>query len=653
MRKLLLFCVLTILLLEVDGFLIPGKENFFLSRTKPNKYTCIICKILCRRSGSCEMCRAVCDEKEKVGERKRNETENMKGEETSHRCDRTCIAGKTMTCHYDWNIQWTRTLAYGPCGNCTTKASDCYNKGCFPADGFSKPIIQVNDQLPWPVISVCENDTIVVNVHNNLQNGGAMTVHWHGLDMRDSQWMDGVPMVSQCPLSAAESLQYKFTAFPHGTHWWHSHNSLQRGDELVGPLIVRQPKQDNVHSDLYDIDINMHVVMVSDWFHTTVLDKYTSFYIGKNPDGLKAENIVINEKGRTPNSTTIPYELFLLTPNKRTRFRAISHATLYCALEITIDDHELMVISTDGNDIQPEIVSTITIQPGERYDFVVNANKSPSNYWMRITGNSYTECKKLSQKAIVRYEDPSVSNTTLPTTNKTKEFRNLNPMLKDKNVVNPVYVNQLKSVSNISEKLRGNPDKTLFFELSFDSGPVINNIVYKPADRPLLFQYDTVDKNTICNAPNFTVTKVPKQCVHVVKVKSNQLIEMVIFDKGKNKDSGHPIHLHGQPYAVVAMKRANESEPLTMEKMKDIFYKTKIDKQLVNPPMKDTVIIPNRGYTIVRFFSDNPGFWPLHCHILYHDLTMFLLIQVGEPEIFKEKVPKNFNRCGSYEPTEN
>ena len=47
----------------------------------------------------------------------------------------------------------------------------------------------------------------------------------------------------------------------------------------------------------------------------------------------------------------------------------------------------------------------------------------------------------------------------------------------------------------------------------------------------------------------------PKQCVHVVKVKSNQLIEMVIFDKGKNKDSGHPMHLHGQPYAVVAMNR--------------------------------------------------------------------------------------------------
>ena len=36
--------------------------------------------------------------------------------------------------------------------------------------------------------------------------------------------------------------------------------------------------------------------MVSDWFHTTVLDKYTSLSAG-NPNGIKAENIVINERG--------------------------------------------------------------------------------------------------------------------------------------------------------------------------------------------------------------------------------------------------------------------------------------------------------------------------------------------------------------------
>ena len=47
-----------------------------------------------------------------------------------------------------------------------------------------------------------------------------------------------------------------------------------------------------------------------------------------------------------------------------------------------------------------------------------------------------------------------------------------------------------------------------------------------------------------------------KQCVHTVKVPRNKLIEMVIFDKGViGKTSGHPMHLHGQSFAVVAMNR--------------------------------------------------------------------------------------------------
>ena len=56
-----------------------------------------------------------------------------------------------------------------------------------------------------------------------------------------------------------------------------------------------------------------------------------------------------------------------------------------------------------------------------------------------------------------------------------------------------------------------------------------------------------------------------------------------------------------------------------MDKMKKIYYEGDIpNMELTNPPLKDTVIIPNRGYTIIRFFSDNPGFWAFHCHIEFH-----------------------------------
>ena len=47
---------------------------------------------------------------------------------------------------------------------------------------------------------VCEGDTVVVYVSNYLRDGGSLTIHWHGLHMRGTQYMDGVPMVTQCPV---------------------------------------------------------------------------------------------------------------------------------------------------------------------------------------------------------------------------------------------------------------------------------------------------------------------------------------------------------------------------------------------------------------------------------------------------------------------
>ena len=40
----------------------------------------------------------------------------------------------------------------------------------------------------------------------------------------------------------------------------------------------------------------MHIVMISDWFHTTTLDKFTAL-ITWDVYGLIPENIVINLKG--------------------------------------------------------------------------------------------------------------------------------------------------------------------------------------------------------------------------------------------------------------------------------------------------------------------------------------------------------------------
>ena len=54
-----------------------------------------------------------------------------------------------------------------------------------------------------------------------------------------------------------------------------------------------------------------------------------------------------------------------------------------------------------------------------------------------------------------------------------------------------------------------------------------------------------------------------------------------------------------------------------------------IRRNLVNPPVKDTVVVPTSGLTVVRFLADNPGFWLVHCHMSMHNhIGMAFVIKV-------------------------
>ena len=77
--------------------------------------------------------------------------------------------------------------------------------------------------LPGPSIQVCEGDTIVVDLHNSLHSFEATTIHWHGLHQKGTPQMDGVGMITQCPITPHTRFQYRFTANDPGTHLWHAH----------------------------------------------------------------------------------------------------------------------------------------------------------------------------------------------------------------------------------------------------------------------------------------------------------------------------------------------------------------------------------------------------------------------------------------------
>lgn len=75
-------------------------------------------------------------------------------------------------------------------------------------------------------------------------------------------------------------------------------------------------------------------------------------------------------------------------------------------------------------------------------------------------------------------------------------------------------------------------------------------------------------------------------------VEKGQRIELIFKN---NTSMSHPMHLHGH-----------------------VFQVTSIDGQLFEGALRDTVLVTPHSTLSVQFDADNPGVWPLHCHILYH-----------------------------------
>jgi FtsP/CotA-like multicopper oxidase with cupredoxin domain len=94
----------------------------------------------------------------------------------------------------------------------------------------------------------------------------------------------------------------------------------------------------------------------------------------------------------------------------RYRFRVISSINHPCPAILEIENHNLTVIATDSFDVQPATVNSIVISAGERYDFVVNANRNSGSFLMRV--KAIGACA-MQQFAVFSYEPPSVSDLEL------------------------------------------------------------------------------------------------------------------------------------------------------------------------------------------------------------------------------------------------
>ncbi|XP_034672212.1 laccase [Drosophila subobscura] len=574
------------------------------------------------------------------------------GKDMQHPCKRECVDQQPMICYYYLVIHYDDTMA----ATCKRLLQSKYRfklangreyidsskvsaaDDCKYADGLESRVMVVNGRLPGQSIEVCFGDTIVADVINSMHE--TTTIHWHGMHQRLTPFMDGVPHVTQYPIEAGQAFRYRFQVDHGGTNWWHSHTEHQRAFGLAGPLVVRQPAKLNPHAHLYDFDLTEHVIMVQDWVHNFVESV--------------AENILINGRGRNmkKGSKVRPtlYAHFPVIRGGRYRFRVIFNGVSNCPVGLSIDQHDLVVIACDGNDIEPVQVQKIMLHGAERFDFVLHANQEVANYWIRIKGYSFCAKNQLHQEAVLHYQDADPRALDTHTLSYAYDAPGI--------VLNELGDDPAQSVSLATlNAQRAEPvmQPAATFYTSMNAFQTtgegfrfqMDDISFSMPKMSLLQTRNLGIGQYFCNSSQqaemgFNCRQRHCQCSNVIHVPANKNVEFVISSKS---NTPHPIHLHGYTFRVVAMGVLGEAR---IGQIEEIDRRTPLPRRGRSAPLKDSVQVPAFGYTIIRFYSDSPGYWMFHCHISPHSENgMAAVVRVGEDVEMKMCPVSNCGLCSS------
>ncbi len=204
--------------------------------------------------------------------------------------------------------------------------------------GMTFPAMMYNGLVPGPIIRATEGERVRIICRNEMTQSTA--VHFHGLRLPNN--MDGVPFITQPPITPGTEYTYEFDLINYGSHMYHSHHNaaeqVTRG--LLGAFIIdpadasREPQVDAEY-----------VFVLND----------------------SALGFTINGKG-FPYTQPIVAQL-----GQRVRIRYFNEGLMIHPMHL----HGLpqLVIAKDGFNLPaPYLCDTLNIAPGERYDVLVDCD---------------------------------------------------------------------------------------------------------------------------------------------------------------------------------------------------------------------------------------------------------------------------------------
>ncbi len=407
-------------------------------------------------------------------------------------------------------------------------------------------------------------------------------VHWHGLTPPSAQ--DGVPGLSQPALEPGGTYQYDFALTRPGTYWMHSHQGFQEQLLMAAPLIVRDPAESG-------LDEQEVVILLQDFTFRDPMEIFAALTGGATPHahGAAGANGGMGEmSGMNAGDMAGMAGMDHSTMNQGTGGGAMPGMSMG-AMSTDLNDVEYdAFLANDRTLADPEVVR---VEPGGRVRLrVINASAS-TNFFIdtgalegeliRVDGEAIVPRKgqrfplAIAQRVDIRVQLPAGEGAY--------------PVLALREGDTPrtgvILATAKASVARVPEQ--GN---TAAGAIGLDLERQLvaaNPLPAKPADRVLTLNLtgNMTDYVWTLNGAAFGKdTPLP--------VRQGERVEIVLRNA---TGMGHPMHLHGHIFQVVA-----------------------IDGGRFEGATRDTVFVPPNASVTIAFDADNPGRWALHCHNLYH-----------------------------------
>ncbi|KAD3066377.1 hypothetical protein R6Q59_019446 [Mikania micrantha] len=524
-------------------------------------------------------------------------------------------------------------------------------------------ITAVNGTLPGPTLSVKEGDTVVVHVFNESPYN--LTIHWHGVFQRLTQWADGPEFVTQCPIRPGGNYTYRFNLTgQEGTLWWHAHSQWLRAT-VYGALIIRPRTGRNYP---FRTPFREDTILLGEWWNADPNDvERAALATGGAP--VNADAYTVNGwPGDLFNScTSISNNTYRLNvvPG-RTYLLRIINAALNNQFFFKIANHNLTVVAVDAAYTNPFRTDVVVIGPGQTTDVLLTANQSPGLYYM--AAHPYASAIAVPFNAntttgILAY--PNTTQTTpilpvLPAFNDTptaftfssnltglvtSRFWSSVPQTVDENMFITIGLGLSDCGSNqtcqgiFGQRLAASmnnhsfvlPPRISLLEAYFRNVSGVYTTDF-PDQPPMVFDYTNLN-----NSFNQSLLMTPK-VTSVKKIKFNSTVQIVFQNTALIGVENHPMHLHGFNFYVLAQGFGNYDPTNDPRKF-----------NLVNPQERNTLGVPVGGWAVVRFRANNPGMWFIHCHLEVHLPwglgTVFLVENGGTPESTLPPPPADFPQC--------